>query len=743
MKNAKLTLFAGFLFCFVSRFSEAASVMITGQTPGATPFISNIQLSASPASSIKNIKFTITPKPGSVTRPISATYTSDYLKKRGFYNSQTGAILLPVFGLYDGYTNTVTLNYTFTDDSAAEDETMVATDPFADPCGFNTPTVVQARTNSTSLSYDFIFIRTICSSFSPTIIDTDGAIRWVGTAGFANFSALLYQNSIFIAHDTTLYRMEFDGAVTPLKDYASEGVVDFHHNIDPGKRGILAEVDTTTQVESVNLELDSSGNILKRWDLATIISAAMTAGGDDPTNFVTDPPGDWFHNNATTYKRSDDSLLVSSRENFVIALDHGSGAIKWILGDKTKQWFQFPSLQPFALSLDGNSLPPIGQHALSISKDDNLLLFDNGQPSAHHVPAGDSRSYSAARKYQINTQTKLATELWNFANGETRHSPFCSSIYEDAPLNYLVDYAILDNITQGVFIPEILGLDSAENVIFDYRYTTTNCNTAYNSFPIHLENIVFNVVLPPRVDFNADTFNDLLLFNDTNHATAMWHLKNNLFQGSRFGPTLPPGWTIVGAADVNLDGEPDYILFEASTRRTAVWFLDDNVRISSAYGPALPVGWAPFGVADFNNDRWPDLVLFNPSTRQTAVWYLHETVFAGSVNGPVLPSGWTLNDIVDLNGDNKADYLLVNSTTNRTAVWYLNGVAFTSSVFGPTLPAGWSLQGAADFNGDAKPDYLLYRSSTRSTAFWYLDGVNFISSAFGPAISAGYSPAFP
>jgi len=536
--------------------------------------------------------------------------------------------------------------------------------------------------------------------------------------------------------------MEFDGALTPLKDYASEGVVDFHHNLDLGKRGIIADVDTTNQFESINLEVDSFGNILKRWDLVQIISDAMTAGGDDPTQFV-DAPGDWFHNNATTYKRSDDSLLVSSRENFVIALDHGSGAINWILGDKTKQWFQFPSLQQFALSLDGDSLPPIGQHSLSITRDDNLLLFDNGRESVNHTPAGDSRNYSAPRKYQINTQTKLATELWNFSNGEALHSPFCSSVYEDSPLNYLVDYAILDNITMGVFIPEILGLDSAGNTIFDYRYTTTNCNTAYNSFPVHLENIVFNVILPPRADFNADTFNDLLLFNDTNHATAMWDLKNNLFQGSRFGPTLPVGWTIVGVADVNLDGEPDYILFEAATRRTAVWFLDDNARISSAYGPTMPVGWTPVAVADVNNDRWPDLVLFNPSSRQTAVWYLHEAIFAGSVTGPVLPSGWTISDVVDLNGDNKPDYLLVNSSANKTALWYLDGVSFMSSVFGPTLPSGWSLQGAADYNGDAKPDYLLYRSSTHSTAFWYLDGASFISSAFGPTISAGYSPAFP
>ena len=78
----------------------------------------------------------------------------------------------------------------------------------------------------------------------------------------------------------------------------------------------------------------------------------MIAGGDDPSLFVYPAPTDWFHNNATAYRSSDDSLIVSSRENFVIALDYDSGNIKWILGDPTKRWYVFfPSLRAFALTL--------------------------------------------------------------------------------------------------------------------------------------------------------------------------------------------------------------------------------------------------------------------------------------------------------------------------------------------------------------------------------------------------------
>src|SRR5207302_7121096 len=107
------------------------------------------------------------------------------------------------------------------------------------------------------------------------------------------------------------------------------------------------------------------------------ISAVMIAGGDDPSQFVYPTPTDWFHNNAVTYNRADDSLIISGREDFVIAIDYETATIKWILGDETKKWFTFPSLAQYSLALAPGTLPPIGQHALSITYDQGLLLYDD------------------------------------------------------------------------------------------------------------------------------------------------------------------------------------------------------------------------------------------------------------------------------------------------------------------------------------------------------------------------------
>jgi hypothetical protein len=481
--------------------ADDTTITITGHTAGATPFISKLTLEVSNTTVLKSVQFAIDAKPGSVTRPLSGTYANDYLVSRGF--EYPPEITLPVYGLYAGYANIVRLTYRFLDGSSKQAVTSITTATFDDPCGYQNPTILQPRTHDTNLSYDYMMVKGSCSNFEPAIIDTDGALRWVGTANIAAGSAIFFDNAAYVGHGALLTRIELDGAFTLLADYSSLGVINFHHNIDPGKVGVILDADTTTYYNSVNIEVDPhSGTVLKMWNLADIISAAMIAGGDDPSQFVYPTPTDWFHNNGTTYNRADDSLIVSSRENFLICLDYETSAIKWILGDPTKKWYQFPSLRKFALTLPPGSLPPIGQHAPSIAYDQNLLLFDNGQSSVFQVPRGDQRDYASPRKYEVNSTAKIATEVWNFESNQSIPCPYCGSVYEDAPLNYLIDYAFESPIGQNAFA-RLLGLNATGETIFSYRYPTYSCGTIYRSIPLHLESTKFPTVGPQPLNLST------------------------------------------------------------------------------------------------------------------------------------------------------------------------------------------------------------------------------------------------
>jgi len=511
-RSTLVTVVAGLFIVFSpiagANQADDTTITITGHTAGATPFLSRLTLQVSNTTVLNSIQFAIDPKPGSVTRPLSGTYSKDYLGSLGFVHPPQ--VILPVYGLYAGYQNIVRLTYRFLDGSSKQTVTSITTTTFDDQgCGYNNPTRLQPRTNSTSLSYDYIFDRSACGTFSPVILDSDGALRWVSPlpASSALFAAsTFFDNAVYVTQNSQVFRIELgDGHIRLLADYSNIGVVHLHHNIDTGKTGLLIEPDTTSYFESVILEVDSiDGHVLKTFNMAAIISAAMLAGGDDPTQFVFPTPDDWFHNNGVAYNRADDSLVVSSRENFLICLDYETKAIKWILGDPTKKWHQFQSLRNFALTIAPGSLPPIGQHSPGITFDQGVLVFDNGRASLFQEPPGDERNYASPRKYSLDLVGKVATEVWNFPMNQSIVSPFCGSCYEDAPYNYLIDYAIVNGGIPGAHtFAQLLGLDARGEKVFYYQYSTQGCNTAYNSLPIHLENTKFPRVGPQA--FNVST----------------------------------------------------------------------------------------------------------------------------------------------------------------------------------------------------------------------------------------------
>lgn len=466
--------------------AESSDAAVAAVAPGPSPFIARLRLSGQALARVVQATFSIGPKAGATARPLTVTYATAYLAANGAWSEATGFVL-PVFGLYAGHANGVSIDLRFDDGSIKRLSASVATPAWVDPNAVHDrPQVVQKRASGTVLDFDYVMLKPWIAA--PVIVDSDGEVRWWVPSDLVTLSTAFVGDGFLLGDErsTRLRRIRFDGTTSEVTVAAP--FVAFHHNIDPGKHGLLVEVDEAAgevlNLENVLYEIDASGRVLERWDLGALIAAHMRAAGDDPSTLVR-PGIDWFHMNAATYDARDDSLILSSREQFLVKIDYQTGALKWILGDPAKQWFAYPSLRALAITLPVGDRYPIGQHAVSVTRDGLVMVFNNGQASlneAEGAPAGEQRTFSAVSGYAIDPAARTAREALRYDAGEALFSPFCSSAYE-AGESLLVNYALLP----GAFA-RIVALDEQLQVVFalQYRNPTGSCQASWNAVPLAL-----------------------------------------------------------------------------------------------------------------------------------------------------------------------------------------------------------------------------------------------------------------
>jgi arylsulfate sulfotransferase len=460
---------------------------------GVTQFIGFVPINGNSRSGLAEVGYTIEPKAGTVSEPVRVDYTISALEQRGYAGSDR--LTLPVFGLYAGAANRIDVRLRFRDGSAQTLAVSFTTAPYVDPASvYDHPTILKARASGSRLGFDFFMLKS--SITGPVVVDTDGEVRWIGTDASKGFVSAFSDNGIVIGAPDSLQitRQELDGKISTTTLAYAPGGKGFHHNIDPGKIGQFGELDPVEQggsnVETTLVEFTPDGATVQGWDFAAILSDYMSSQGDDPTMFVV-PGQDWFHMNSSLYDPSDDSIIVSAREDFIIKVDYRTGTIKWIFGDPTKYWHTFASLRAKALTLQPGGLYPIGQHSLSFNLDGQLMLFNDGLQSAHQpagAPQGDGRAYSAVDSYTIDAAAGTVTEDWRFDYNQSIFSAVCSSVYEAGEKSLLIDYADATNGTTA----RLVGLDSTHAVVFDFQYPSPGvCATAWNAFPVPFDHMRF------------------------------------------------------------------------------------------------------------------------------------------------------------------------------------------------------------------------------------------------------------
>ena len=322
----------------------------------------------------------------------------------------------------------------------------------------------------------------------PMIFDDRGTIRWyldLSSYGrmLAPFQRLSDGNLLMVSR----HRIhEFDMMGKIVSETEIDNNYGMHHDVIeiPGDRLLICvgKRDAVIRLENELLISDSdfiilydrkNSKVLKEWDMAKHLDVSR-----NDLNFFR--PGDWLHMNGLAYDESDNSIIVSGKNQGLIKISWEDELI-WIMSPH-KNWGRSGRLgegretRPYLLTaLDENGKPypssvqlgvqseagfdfPWGPHAPELLPNGNLMLFDNGT----YRNFGDKNRYSRAVEYKVNEENKTMQEVWQY--GKERGEDFYSSIVSD------VDFLPESNhvlVTSGYLYPR--ENHSAKIVEVDYN----------------------------------------------------------------------------------------------------------------------------------------------------------------------------------------------------------------------------------------------------------------------------------
>jgi arylsulfate sulfotransferase len=486
--------------CIVLMFLIVLAACGGPADPGAGNFVfaKTVEITPGNISGISSVNFIVHTKPGNMSKDINVTYSFAYLQRAGYVHTDTGIVDVPVFGLYPGYLNKVDVTVTWVDNTSETTPLTIHTAHFISDYNIN-GIVINKQYENPEVSYLLID----STPTSPIIMDIDGEVRWQSTLAGEEVLPAYFNGSGFFEGEfngSKIFTINFIGETIQSAVLSDTRYTNFHHDIESGKQGLIATVgfldpsdpaNVINRPESVLIEITPQGGIINSWDFDEIVGGEITSQGEDPSALVQNGV-DWFHMNSAIYSPQDDSIIVSSRENFVLKVDYSTKKIKWIMGNTGKLWYtNYPrSLQPLALSITG--LAPIGQHALSIIGDPyHILLFNNGLGNVALPYVGDSRTYSAVSLYEINESQMTANEIWTFDDNQALYSPICGGAFKTASGLYVVDFAS----TESGNAARIMVIDDSKNIYLDMRIPRrpvdgNSCGTAFRAREISLDNMI-------------------------------------------------------------------------------------------------------------------------------------------------------------------------------------------------------------------------------------------------------------
>ena len=350
--------------------------------------------------------------------------------------------VLPVYGLYAGYDNTVEIVL----QDGTKNSVTITTDPLME----GVPESTSIDTTAEYMGDNFVFLTASMRSW-PVGYDYKGDLRWYCTENLAFDIKRIKNGHILVGTErlvkmpyftTGLYEMNFGGKI--FKEYVIP-CGGYHHDqfqMEDGNILALTFDFYSGTVEDVCVLLDKdTGEILKKWDYKTVLPQHGPGSGSQTEE-------DWSHNNAVWYDKKTNSLTFSGRhEDAVINLDFETGELNWIIGDPENWPQEYVDKYFFTPVGDGEFDWQYEQHACVVLPDGDIMLFDNGHYRAknpdNYIP--NSQNFSRGVRYRIDTDKMTIEQVWQYGKerGAEFFSPYiCNVEYYDEG-HYMVHSGVI------------------------------------------------------------------------------------------------------------------------------------------------------------------------------------------------------------------------------------------------------------------------------------------------------------
>jgi len=331
---------------------------------------------------------------------------------------------IPILGLYADFANQVKFVFETEEGKTFSKKLTIQTDPL--PSIY--PTIKAQRKDPDRIEQGMIFLHLGHydneGNFQAlsSAVDEFGNVRWLYTGEIGHVMKRLSTGNLLI-QDTNNTLVEIDLLGRPIRQRA-QVMTSIHHDVVEMPNGNLLILSTApSSFEDGVVEVDAqSGQVIRWWDFRTILDQERPP---QPRNLN---DKDWLHLNGIDYNSSDDSFIVSGRDqSAVVKVDRKTGKLQWILGNH-EHWNE--SLQPYLLTptqQEGFAWQ-WGQHAPMFDENNpnRILLYDNGNSRSYEQPLLPKDNHSRAVEYEIDATNKQISQIWEHGSiyGSELFTPF-------------------------------------------------------------------------------------------------------------------------------------------------------------------------------------------------------------------------------------------------------------------------------------------------------------------------------